>query len=67
MEIMLNKLVAFGLSQFSAIKDRANDKEGQALVEYALIIALIAVVAIVALKFLGGSVGSKLNNVGNNI
>lgn len=64
---MLNKLVAFGLSQFSAIKDRAKDQEGQALVEYALIIALIAVVAIVALNVLGSSVGSKLNNIGSNI
>jgi len=49
-----------------AIK-RINEREGQALVEYALILALIAIVVIAALKLLGSGVGSQLNNVANNI
>ena len=40
---------------------------GASLVEYALLLALIAVVALVALHFLGGSVANTLNNVGNSI
>jgi Flp pilus assembly pilin Flp len=39
-------------------------------VEYALLLALIAVVAIGALTFLGGAVSNTLNNVGqqfNNV
>ncbi len=40
---------------------------GQGLAEYALIIALIAVVAIVALTFLGGQIADILTNVGNNV
>ncbi|HML00983.1 MAG TPA: Flp family type IVb pilin [Acidimicrobiales bacterium] len=40
---------------------------GASLVEYALLLALIAVVAIVALHFLGGSVSNTLNSVGNSI
>jgi Flp pilus assembly pilin Flp len=40
---------------------------GASLVEYALLLALIAVVAIGALVFLGHSVNSQLNNVANVI
>jgi len=43
------------------------DEVGASLVEYALLLALIAVVALVALHFLGGSVASTLNNVGSSI
>ena len=43
------------------------DEAGASLVEYALLLALVAVVAIVALKFLGGSVANTLNNVGSSV
>ena len=43
------------------------DEEGQGLVEYALIAALIAVAAIVALTFLGGTISNKMKVIGNNI
>ncbi len=46
--------------------DRA-DETGASLVEYALLLALIAVVAIGALTFLGHTVSNTLNNVGNTI
>lgn len=39
-------------------------QEGQGLAEYALILALIAVVAIAALVFLGGQVSTILSRVG---
>jgi pilus assembly protein Flp/PilA len=42
-------------------------EEGQGLTEYALILALIAVIAIVALKFLGGKVTSVLSTVASSI
>jgi pilus assembly protein Flp/PilA len=38
--------------------------EGQGLVEYALIIALVSIVAIVALQFLGQSANNTLNSAG---
>ena len=44
-----------------------SDEEGQGLAEYALILALIAVVAIVALIFLGGQVQTILSTVGSSI
>ena len=41
------------------------DESGQGLVEYALILALIAIVAIVALIFMGSQVSDKLSIIGN--
>jgi pilus assembly protein Flp/PilA len=43
------------------------DERGQGLAEYALILALIAVLAIAAVTFLGGQINSILSNVGNKI
>jgi pilus assembly protein Flp/PilA len=43
------------------------DEEGQGLAEYALILSLIAIVAIVALVFLGGSVSTLLSTVGKSV
>ena len=43
------------------------DEEGQGLAEYALILSLIAIVAIVTLVFLGGSVKTLLSTVGNSV
>jgi Flp pilus assembly pilin Flp len=41
-------------------------EEGQALVEYALILALIALLAITALQALGTSVAGAIQNVAND-
>ncbi len=42
-------------------------RSGQSLVEYALILALISVVAILVLKGIGTSVNTKLDNVNGNL
>jgi pilus assembly protein Flp/PilA len=42
-------------------------EKGQGLAEYALILALIAIVAIAALVFLGGQVSSILSKVGAGV
>ena len=43
------------------------DERGASMVEYGLLVALIAVVAIVAIRFLGGNVSSKFSQVGSAI
>ena len=43
------------------------DEEGQGLAEYALILALIATVAIIALIFLGTQVSGILSTVGASV
>jgi Flp pilus assembly pilin Flp len=47
--------------------ERVNRSRGQGLAEYALILALIAIVAIVSLLFLGGQVSKILSNVGKSV
>jgi pilus assembly protein Flp/PilA len=42
-------------------------EDGQGLAEYALILALIAVLVIGAITFLGGSIGGVLSAVGNEL
>lgn len=41
-----------------------SQQEGQGLAEYALILALIAIVAVAALVFLGGQIASILSHIG---
>ena len=43
------------------------NKKGQALVEYVLIIALISLIAIVAVKFLGGSIKDAITKTSCSI
>ena len=44
-----------------------DDDEGQGLAEYALILGLIAIVAIIALLFLGGQISDKLSVIGGTL
>ena len=44
-----------------------DEEEGQGLTEYALILALIAIIAIAALTLLGGKVTSVLSTVANSL
>lgn len=45
----------------------ADDEKGASLVEYALLVALIAVVCIVAIGFLGKSAESNFSEIGESI
>jgi pilus assembly protein Flp/PilA len=45
----------------------ANSERGASLVEYALLVALIAVLCIGALKFLSGKTQTSFSNVGSSI
>ena len=49
----------------SWIDRRRSDEEGQGLAEYALILALIAVISIIALIYLGTQISDKLSVIGN--
>lgn len=43
------------------------DEEGQGLVEYALIISVIAIMVIVAMVFMRGQLRNIFSNIGNNL
>ena len=46
---------------------REDDEEGQTLVEYGLLLALIAIIIIVALIFLGPIISQLFQNVGTTL
>ncbi len=46
---------------------RSRDDRGASLVEYALLVALIAVVCILAITFLGNNASKKLSDVGSAV
>lgn len=49
------------------VRARMSRQEGQALVEYALILALIAVVLVGALTFLHDQIAGLFTSVGNDL
>ena len=50
-----------------AIIDRIRQVDGQGLAEYALILALIAIISIVALIFMGSQVSDKMSIIGSHL
>ena len=49
------------------VKSFFTNEDGQGLVEYALIIAVIAIAVIVAMLFLRGQIENIFSNIGNNL
>ena len=57
----------FVLKTWIQAKLNVNDERGASMVEYGLLLALIAVIAIVALRTLGGSVSAKFSQVNESL
>ena len=57
---MFESIMASIYNTFASVRDR---EEGQALVEYALILSLVSIVSIGALQLLGGNITNILNGV----
>jgi pilus assembly protein Flp/PilA len=51
----------------TGLREKTTRQEGQALIEYALIISLIALVAITALQTMGGNIKSVLNTIAGEV
>jgi Flp pilus assembly pilin Flp len=49
------------------LRRAASRQEGQALIEYALIVSLVAVLAIVALQLTGTNIKSLLNKIAGEV
>ncbi len=56
-----------GLLEWLLSSLASHDEDGQGLAEYALILALIAIVVIGAVIFLGGQINTIMSNVGGSI
>jgi len=59
----MNRIKLFAINLLTCAKS----KNGQTLVEYALIIVLIALAAIVAMKFLGGTVNNTYSSAASSL
>lgn len=61
-------MMSFFVPYLSGLLGRMRrDEDGQGLAEYALILAFIAVVAILALTFLGSDISSLLSKVATSL
>ncbi len=49
------------------VKRLIKEEEGQGMIEYVLIVALISIVAIAVMKTVGDKVSNTWTNVGNNL
>lgn len=53
--------------QWNRVKGLLQDKKGQGMVEYALILAAVAVIALIGFQTLGNNVNSLANKVAGNV
>ena len=63
----MSTIQAKAYAMYAAVRDRFENEEGQALVEYALILALIAVLSIAVLQAVGVNVSNILNKVSTSL
>jgi pilus assembly protein Flp/PilA len=65
------KAYLFTKSRYLDIRDRfaafRADESGAALIEYAMIVGLVAVAAVTALTTLNGTIGNAFSTIGNKI
>ncbi len=55
------------IRMYLALKDLRDGESGQAMVEYALILALVSVAAVAILSILGTSVSSIFNEINQDL
>ena len=48
-------------------QNKRKKERGASMVEYALLVALIAVVAIAAIRFMGQTVSTQFSDIGNSL
>lgn len=66
-DIIMNALITLYVNFMDRIKALKESKKGQTLVEYALILVLIAIVAIVAMKAVGSNVSTAFSQAANTL
>ena len=54
-------------SPSKAVRNFISNEDGAALVEYALLVALIAIICILGVTFLGQKVSEKFKTIGDNL
>ena len=49
------------------MEEKRNDQEGATMIEYALLVALIAIIALAAIRYLGTNVSKQFSNISKSI
>jgi pilus assembly protein Flp/PilA len=65
-EIFINAYLAVH-GAFDSLVERTRSERGASMVEYALLVGLIAIVAIIAITFLGKGISGLFNSAGNTV
>jgi len=55
------------MSMISAISGLLKDESGATLVEYGLLVLLVAIAAIASMSYLGSQISTTYSNVGNDL
>lgn len=55
------------IARYLAMRCHIDSERGASLVEYALLVGLIAIVCLVAIAFLGSSTSTKFSSVGSQV
>ena len=63
----MNSLTRYFYAAYHHVRGTLGDEKGASLVEYALLVGLIAVVCIGAVTFLGGAASNKFSSIGSSI
>ncbi|MHB1611645.1 MAG: hypothetical protein ACYCT0_08145 [Sulfobacillus sp.] len=63
----LREMFAWGNAIMKHGKQKIGNEGGQAMVEYALVVAAIAIIAISGLSFLGNTVNLQINHISQGI
>ena len=53
--------------KWNSFKSMLRDQKGQGMVEYALILGLVVIGAVVAFRTMGGNIGNMANDVAANM
>ena len=67
MTVMFMQAFATVRSLHAKVLDRARSEHGASMVEYALLVGLIAIVAVAAVTLLGNSIAGLFGSAGNTI
>jgi pilus assembly protein Flp/PilA len=60
---MLNDALLWTMATFHAWKPRTSDEKGQTLVEYALIVGLVSIAAILVMIVMGTAIGGVFTKI----
>ena len=64
---LLNGALLWTMATFEGWKPRLSNEKGQTLVEYALIVGLVSIAAIVVMITMGGRIGNVFTKITNRL